>query len=354
MSVRSTKHRRQRRGDVGCRSRCGRRGRCGRDRRLRRPAPADRRRRGRAVGDEAKFENSDEIWRSSRTWPRIDVTQLVEHRAHRLAAIGVDAAQVLGRQLDRRQRVLDLVRDLPRHLGPRLEAVRAFELRRAAPSAPPAMLLNASTSRRSSSAERTAMRASKSPLAMRRVARVSRRTGSAMRSAIDSPIAGAEQDEEQRREVDAAIDLVDLALDLALLVGERHGQDRVAAAGAHRRGGDHVGERRRCDPRRRSSAGAAARSRDRRRPACASAAAPTRTGRARSSRAAPGRAKMLTSWSMTWLIQIITSSLAGGSGLAAAALQRLRLLDDALRDRRRCAPPRPRRRRAAARRSRRG
>ena len=78
---------------------------------------------------------------------------------------------------------------------------------------------------------------------MRRVARVSRRTGSAMRSAIDSPIAGAEQDEEQRREVDAAIELVDLALDLALAVGERHGQDRVAAAGADRRRRDHVRER---------------------------------------------------------------------------------------------------------------
>ena len=40
------------------------------------------------------------------------------------------------------------------------------------------------------------------------------------------PDAGAEQDEEQRRQVDAAIELVDLALDLALPVGERHGQDR--------------------------------------------------------------------------------------------------------------------------------
>ena len=35
---------------------------------------------------------------------------------------------VLGRQLDRRQRVLDVVRDLPRHVGPRLEALRPFEL----------------------------------------------------------------------------------------------------------------------------------------------------------------------------------------------------------------------------------
>ena len=49
------------------------------------------------------------------------------------------------------------------------------------------MLLNASTRRRSSSADRTAIRASKSPRAMRRVARVSRRTGSAMRSAMRQP-----------------------------------------------------------------------------------------------------------------------------------------------------------------------
>src|SRR5947209_6133699 len=31
-------------------------------------------------------------------------------------------------ELDRRERILDLVRDLPRHFGPRLEPVRALEL----------------------------------------------------------------------------------------------------------------------------------------------------------------------------------------------------------------------------------
>ena len=51
------------------------------------------------------------------------------------------------------------------------------------------MLLKASTRRRSSSTDRTAIRASKSPRAMRCVARVSRRTGSAMRSASDRPSA---------------------------------------------------------------------------------------------------------------------------------------------------------------------
>ena len=136
------------------------------------------------------------------------------------------AAQVLGGQLDRRQRVLDFVRDLPRHLGPGLEPVRPFELRALR------LQLGRHAVERVDQAPQlvgglTAICASKSPRAMRRVARVSRRTGSAMRSAIDSPIAGAEQDEEQRGEVNAAIEIVDLALDVALPVGERHGQDRV-------------------------------------------------------------------------------------------------------------------------------
>ena len=45
-----------------------------------------------------------------------------------LPVMRVHAPQVFGRQLDRRKRVLDVVRYLPRHLGPRLEAVRSFEL----------------------------------------------------------------------------------------------------------------------------------------------------------------------------------------------------------------------------------
>ena len=43
----------------------------------------------------------------------------------------VHAAQVLGVQLDRRQRVLDVVRDLPRHVGPRGEPVASARARRA-------------------------------------------------------------------------------------------------------------------------------------------------------------------------------------------------------------------------------
>ena len=77
---------------------------------------------------------------------------------------------MLGVELNRRQRVLDFVCDLPRHLGPRFErCVRSSSPRWRCRSA--AMLLNASTSRRSSSDEVAAMRASRSPRAMRLRAR---------------------------------------------------------------------------------------------------------------------------------------------------------------------------------------
>ena len=219
-------HRRQSAPRRGCRSRSGRPGRCGTARRPRRRAPAA------STGAQARGRRRGEARELGRDLPQQPHLRedrrhaAVEHRRQRLAAIGVHAAQVLGRQLDRRQRVLDLVRDLPRHLGPRLEPVRAFELAalrlqlggHAVEGVDQPPQLVGRLARRS--------RASKSPRAIRRVARVSRLTGSAMRSAIESPIAGAEQDEEQRAEVHAAIELVDLALDLALPVGERHRQDR--------------------------------------------------------------------------------------------------------------------------------
>ena len=83
---------------------------------------------GRAVGDDAKLENSDAIWRSSVTCVRIACTQSSSTGDSGPPAIDVDAPGVLGRQLDRRQRVLDVVRDLPRHVRPRFEALRALEL----------------------------------------------------------------------------------------------------------------------------------------------------------------------------------------------------------------------------------
>ena len=52
----------------------------------------------------------------------------VEHGRERPAPIQIHTLRVLGGQLDRRQRVLDVVRDLARHVGPGLEALRPFEL----------------------------------------------------------------------------------------------------------------------------------------------------------------------------------------------------------------------------------
>ena len=83
---------------------------------------------GCGVGDEAKLENSAAICRSSRTCDEDGGDALVEHRRQRPAAIDVHPLRVLGGQLNRRQRVLDVVRHLARHVGPRLEALRAFEL----------------------------------------------------------------------------------------------------------------------------------------------------------------------------------------------------------------------------------
>ena len=56
------------------------------------------------------------------------MTQPSSDGAERLPLVGVHAQEMLGRQLNRRQRILDLVGDLPRHLGPGLEPVRALEL----------------------------------------------------------------------------------------------------------------------------------------------------------------------------------------------------------------------------------
>ena len=52
----------------------------------------------------------------------------LQHRAQRFAAILVHLQEMLCRELDRGQGVLDLVCHLPRHFGPRLEPVCAFEL----------------------------------------------------------------------------------------------------------------------------------------------------------------------------------------------------------------------------------
>ena len=176
------------------------------------------------------------------------MTQPSSTGAERLAAIGVDAAQVLGGELDRRQRVLDLVRDLPRHLGPRLEPVRAFELialrlqlRRHAVERvdEPAQLVG-----RSHGDPRVEVAARDAPGGARQLPD---RIGDAL--GHRQPDAGAEQDEEQRREVDAAIELVDLALDFVLAERERHGQHAVAPAARGPARPRACRGRRRSDPR---------------------------------------------------------------------------------------------------------
>jgi hypothetical protein len=52
---------------------------------------------------------------------------LVKHGGQWSAAIDVHALRVLGGELNGRQRVLDVVRHLPRHVGPRFEALRVLE-----------------------------------------------------------------------------------------------------------------------------------------------------------------------------------------------------------------------------------
>jgi hypothetical protein len=136
-----------------------------------------------AVGDEAKLENSDEICRRSFTCVRIVAHAFLHHSAKRLAAIRVNTAQMFGVELNRCERVLDLVRHLA---GISAQASRRC-VRSSSPRCrcrSPAMLLKASTRRRSSSDEVAVILASRSPRAMRLVARVRRLTGSEIRSAM--------------------------------------------------------------------------------------------------------------------------------------------------------------------------
>jgi len=54
---------------------------------------------------------------------------LLQDRGERFAAIGMHPPQVLGVQLNRRQRILDLVCNLSGHLGPGFQSVGALEFR---------------------------------------------------------------------------------------------------------------------------------------------------------------------------------------------------------------------------------
>ncbi len=150
-----------------------------------------------------------------------------EDAAERAALVGVDAEQVFRRQLDRRQRILDFVRDLPRHLRPGFQAMGAFELAalrlQLAGHAvervdEPAQLVDgANRNPRVEVAARDALRRARQP---------PDRIGDALGQR--QPERGAEQDEAEHREVHAAIEIVDLALDVALPQRRRHGQDPLA------------------------------------------------------------------------------------------------------------------------------
>ena len=170
---------------------------------------------GRGVGDDAKLENSAEICRSSLTCDRIAVDAFVEHRRQRPAAIEVDALRVLGRQLNRRQRVLDVVRDLPRHVGPGFEPLRALELAALALQVgghlvevldqPPQLVRRGGRDARVEIAARDAPRRARQPV---------HRIG----DPLGHPVAErrAEQAEQHEAGQHAAIELVDLLLDLLL------------------------------------------------------------------------------------------------------------------------------------------
>ena len=64
-----------------------------------------------------------------------------------------------------------------------------------------------------------------------------------MRSAMYSPIPAPTRTKISASEMNAAVEIVDLAVDVALPVRERDGKNHFAPAGADRRGRDGVGER---------------------------------------------------------------------------------------------------------------
>ena len=176
-------HRRHGRGDIARDGDASRERQFDRARRPRRTGLAGASAPARGCGDDAKLENSDAIWRSSRTCPRM----LATHSSTR-----VPSGRPRSTCTRRRCSALSWMgvrgflmscatcRAMSAHASRRL--VRSSWPRCRWRSA--AIRLNASTRRRSSSLDRRSRRASRSPRAMRRVARVRRLTGSAMRSAI--------------------------------------------------------------------------------------------------------------------------------------------------------------------------
>ena len=168
---------------------------------------------------------------------RIDA--VAEHRPQRFAAVPVHAQQVLGRKLDRRQRVLDVVGHLPRHLRPGLEPVGALE--------PPALdqqIPGHAVERRHQALEFVG-RADRHPRVEVAARDAARRAGQPL-DRIRDPLrdveaaGGAEKDEQGHAEQDPAVEIADLPFDVPLPRGQRHGQDRVGAGRADGRRRDQI------------------------------------------------------------------------------------------------------------------
>ena len=166
----------------------------------------------------------------------------LEHGRQRLTAVVVHPQQVLGRQLNRRQRVLDVVRHLSGHLGPRFEAVRPLEL-----AALPLQVGSHPVERLDEAPELVGRRDGnpRVEIAMRDATRCAREPVHRVRNALGHRVAHrrAEQDEAHRREQHTAIERVDLALGLLLAQRERHGDDGAQLSLTDRCRGHEVFER---------------------------------------------------------------------------------------------------------------
>ena len=164
---------------------------------------------------------------------------IVEDGRQRTAAIDVHAACVLGRQLNGREWVLDVVRDLPCHAGPGFQPLRPLEL-----GALPLQLFRHAVEIADQPPQLVARcgHDARVEIAARDPPCRARQAVHGVGNPLGHPIpdSGAEQAEQHRGEQHAAIELVDLALDLHLPERERHGDDAFASARAHWSGSKQI------------------------------------------------------------------------------------------------------------------
>ena len=120
----------------------------------------------------------------------------------------------------------DIVRDLPRHIGPCRQPVRALELDALALQIGSHPIERLDQPREFVGRRVARMRASRSPRAIRPVAFIRRLTGSAMRSAIQYDHR-AEQDEQHRAAARRSSSSICTSISCCRK-GGRHGQHRIA------------------------------------------------------------------------------------------------------------------------------